>query len=236
MVLGAATSLLARGGNGRGRNAGGPGAGWSGPDESRGRCDRNDCCRVEICEACGQEIRNQEIRNREVRGRQGRGQKGRGHGRRGGGRGRRGGGGDRRGGGGDCLDPAAPPQEPASAEFLADLQSTLAKELYARDYYLAASKALKVRRYGNLARAEQNHADAIAAAITRLGGTPTLAHDEEVKTPATSAEADAECTKIENTVIEVYAGLIENCPDDAVRKVLTNIQRSNRRHLAAVSR
>jgi bacterioferritin (cytochrome b1) len=229
MVLGAATSLLARGGNGRGRNGGGRRADWNEPDRPRGGCEKNDCCRVEICGACGQEIRQREVRGR----------KGRGHGRRGGGgnggRGGGNGGGNGRGGG-DCLDPKDPAPEKASEAYLASLQSTLEKELYARDYYLAASKALKVRRYGNLARAEQNHADAIAAAITRLGSTPTVSHDEEVKTPATSAEADAECTKIENTVIEVYTGLIKDCPDDAVLGVLENIQRSNRRHLAAVSR
>ena len=57
-----------------------------------------------------------------------------------------------------------------------------------------------------------------------------------MKIPESVAKADAECTVIEKKVIEIYAGLIKDCPDDAVRKSFERIQEANRRHLSAVSR
>jgi len=119
--------------------------------------------------------------------------------------------------------------------YLTRLQSTVEKELYARDYYKAAAAALPgVRRFANLAKAEQNHADAIAAAIRYLRGTPSMKPTIKVVVPKTVAEADAECRKIELMVIDIYKGLIKDSPDPKVTKVLQRIQSSNYRHLAAV--
>lgn len=118
---------------------------------------------------------------------------------------------------------------------MALLKSALEDELYARDYYLAAAKALPgVRRFANLARAEQNHADMVAAMIRALGGQPDLERTRAVETPETLAAADTECRKIENHVIEAYARLIKEAPADPIRTALSRIQTSNQRHLAAV--
>lgn len=125
--------------------------------------------------------------------------------------------------------------EPASEAYLAALASALEDELYARDYYLAAAKALPgVRRFSNLARAEQNHANMVAAMIRALGGQPDLERTRAVETPETLAAADTECRKIENHVIEAYARLIKEAPADPIRTALSRIQASNHRHLAAV--
>ena len=188
--------------------------------------------RSERCEACGFERGAGRGPNAEGRGR---GRGGRSEGR---GRGGRGPGNGRGPGGGSCLpDAAEPAAAPASPEYLARLQATLEEELYARDYYKAASAALDgYRRFANLSRAEENHADAIVAAMKRLGGEPVLRQDRAVTVPESVAAADAECTAIERKVIEVYSGLIEDCPDEVVKKSLTRIQEANRRHLSVVSR
>lgn len=120
--------------------------------------------------------------------------------------------------------------------YLKTLQSTLERELYARDYYTAAAQALNgPPRFGNLALAEQKHANAVANMITFLGGTPVLAHNIPVVVPATVAEADAVCEQVELFVIDVYKRLINACPDPALLPVLNNIQASNYAHLDAVN-
>jgi len=118
----------------------------------------------------------------------------------------------------------------------ARLQGALECELYARDYYVAADAALSggAPVFGNLARAEQNHADAVANMIRIVGGTAVMQQNVEIVVPATAADAAAECTAIELYVIEVYAGLIEDCTDDRILGALESIQASNYRHLAAV--
>ncbi|MCB9914599.1 MAG: hypothetical protein H6828_05550 [Planctomycetes bacterium] len=120
-------------------------------------------------------------------------------------------------------------------QYVGALQSTLEKELYARDYYTAADQALNAPpRFANLASAEQNHADAVANMITYLGGTPVMSHNIPIVVPATVAEADATCVQIELLVIGVYDRLIRGCPDPAILPVLNNIQASNYNHLDAV--
>jgi len=127
--------------------------------------------------------------------------------------------------------------KPASKEYLARLQATLEEELFARDYYRSAYESLDgFRRFGNLSRAEQNHADAIAAAIERFGGKPVLSHSQKIIVPDSVAAADAVCTVIEKKVIKIYKGLIRDCPDETVRKSLERIQQANYRHLSVVSR
>tara|TARA_R110002096_G_scaffold358_18_gene2165 strand:- start:326 stop:1423 length:1098 start_codon:yes stop_codon:yes gene_type:complete len=122
----------------------------------------------------------------------------------------------------------------APAAYLKRLQSILAEELFARDYYQAASKSLGGRRFGNLSRAEQRHADAIASAIRSLGGKPVLSHGRSIVPAKTMAESERVCRDIEKLVIKEYKGLIQDCPDPALLKVLNNIQSANLRHLRAV--
>lgn len=124
---------------------------------------------------------------------------------------------------------------PTLRHYLDTLQSSLEWELYARDYYTAADLALGwPPRFGNLANAEQNHADAVGNMITYLGGTPVYSHDTPIVPPATVAEADETCEQIELTVIAVYKSLIRSCPDPALLQTLNNIQASNYQHLSVV--
>ena len=148
---------------------------------------------------------------------------------------RRGGRGAQRGGGCCAMELQGTTKAEVKKEYLARLQSTVEKELYARDYYKAAANALPgVRRFANLTTAEQRHADAIVSAIRYLGGTASTTPTIKVVTPKTVAEADAECRKIELMVIDIYKGLIKDSPDSKVTRVLKRIQSSNYRHLAAV--
>jgi len=124
----------------------------------------------------------------------------------------------------------------APAAYIQRLQSALEDELYAHDVYTSASGAHNARRYQNLARAEQRHANAIAAAIRSLGGEPVLEHKQTIDAATTTVAADKTCEEIELHVIKIYAGLIEDCPDPALLPMLENIQAANRRHLNAVSR
>jgi bacterioferritin (cytochrome b1) len=120
------------------------------------------------------------------------------------------------------------------APYLKRLQSILGEELYARDYYQAASKAFGARKFANLSRAEQRHADAIASAIHYLGGKPVLSHSRPIVVPKTAAESERVCQDIEKLVIKEYKGLIQDCPDPALLKMLNSIQSANQRHLQAV--
>jgi len=124
----------------------------------------------------------------------------------------------------------------APAAYMRRLQSALEDELFAHDVYTSADGAHNARRYQNLARAEQRHANAIAAAIRSLGGEPVLEHKQTVDAATTMVAADKTCEEIELHVIKIYAGLIEDCPDPALLPMLENIQAANRRHLNAVSR
>ena len=143
--------------------------------------------------------------------------------------GRRGGGGGGGGGGG------AQPVKPATAKYLSRLQVALESELYARDYYAAAAKALPgVRRFSNLTQAEANHAAAITSAITKFGGKPVQQQKVAIVAPKSVEQADAHCTEIELYVIEMYKGLIKDCPDEGIKKKLKRIQAANFRHLQAV--
>ena len=129
----------------------------------------------------------------------------------------------------------AQPVKPASPEYLKRLQTALESELYARDYYAAAAKALPgVRRFSNLARAEANHAAAITSAITTLGGKPVQQQKVAIAVPSSVAAADAHCTEIELYVIAMYKGLIKDCPDGGVKQKLERIQVANYRHLQVV--
>ncbi|MEZ5974565.1 MAG: ferritin-like domain-containing protein [Planctomycetota bacterium] len=120
------------------------------------------------------------------------------------------------------------------AMYIRRLQTTLESELYARDYYAAAYIALGLQRFNNLTGAEQNHANAVAGMIQYLGGVPVMAHNYTVVPPTTIDEADGVCIQIELHVIDVYAGLIADCPDPALLPILNNIQASNLSHLNSV--
>jgi len=119
--------------------------------------------------------------------------------------------------------------------YLAALQSTLEKELYARDYYTAADNALSgPPRFGNLAIAEQRHANMVGRLITYLGGTPVYSHNIPFVIPSTVTEADDTCREIELLVIRVYDRLIAGCPDPLLLPTLNHIQASNYQHLSVV--
>ena len=118
----------------------------------------------------------------------------------------------------------------APAAYIQRLQSALEDELFAHDVYTSASEANNARRYQNLARAEQRHANAIAAAIRSLGGEPVLEHKQTVGAATTTVAADKTCEEIELHVIKIYAGLIEDCPDPA----LLPISRTSRPRTGAI--
>ena len=135
--------------------------------------------------------------------------------------------------------PTTPKPVPMDAEqckvWIKRLQPILEAELYAQQYYANADKALNgVRRFQNLARAEGNHANAIANAIRNLGGTPDMQQPTKIETPNTIADADKHCEKVELHVIEIYADLIKEAPTTPLKQMFENIQQANRRHLNAV--
>ena len=125
---------------------------------------------------------------------------------------------------------------PPNAAFALRLQTALESELYARDYYKAARKALpQMPHFARLEAAEQRHANAISTAIRQLGAKPLLKQKAAIKVPTTAEEANAECRRIELHVIKLYKGLIADCPDlKPVQTILNNLQRANYRHLRSV--
>ena len=128
------------------------------------------------------------------------------------------------------------PVVPGRAQtFLDRLQATLEAELYAKEYYQAAARALNgFRRYQNLAKAENNHANAIAHAIELLGGTPIWVQNEPIIPPRTIAQADGHCREIELHVIDVYEGLIADAPTSQLEAIFQKIQKANYQHLSVV--
>jgi hypothetical protein len=129
------------------------------------------------------------------------------------------------------------PQVPGSDAriWIARLQTVLEAELYAKEYYQAAARALNgFRRFQNLARAENNHANAIAYAIGTFGGTPNWVQNETITPPATVQEADDHCKGIELHVIDVYEGLIADAPNSQLLMIFQNIQKANLQHLSVV--
>ncbi len=129
--------------------------------------------------------------------------------------------------------PTIPPDE--ARVWIDRLQTVLEAELYAKEYYLAAARALNgPPRFQNLARAEDNHANAIAYAIGTLGGTPSWVQSETITPPQTVAEADAHCEELELHVIDVYDGLITDAPNSQLLTIFQNIQRANFKHLLVV--
>ena len=142
-------------------------------------------------------------------------------------------------GGGPCVQPIAASDGPPSAEvaaFVERLRDALGKEIFASNYYLAASDALGNAgppRFERLARAEQNHSEAIRRAILLLGGEVVEPEALPVAAPKTLNEAYEGGLDIERTVIDLYKGLIRDCPDERVLWILENIQAANQRHLGA---
>ena len=120
------------------------------------------------------------------------------------------------------------------AKYLDRLQQTLEKELYARDFYVAAAGNSGTLPFDNLSSAEQNHADRIADAIRFLGGTPVKPQTAELPDYISWNLASEHCQEIEIEVIEVYKELIRDCPDPILVPLLERIQAANYRHLAAV--
>ncbi len=136
----------------------------------------------------------------------------------------------------DCklsaADPA--PVRALQTDYVERLQQALAIEIESRLWYDAAAKAVGLRRYANLARAEQHHETAIRALITKLGAEPREPKPSAIEPVTDRAQADAHCAAIERKVIELYRSLIADCPDDTMRPVLEHIQVANHRHLAVV--
>jgi len=136
-------------------------------------------------------------------------------------------------GGENAAAPTLPPDQ--ARLWIGKLQDVLEAELYAKEYYQAAARALNgFPRFQNLARAENNHANAIAYAITSLGGTPNWVQNEPITPPASIAAADAHCQEIELHVIEIYAGMIADAPTNQLLMIFENIQKANRHHLRVV--
>ena len=135
---------------------------------------------------------------------------------------------------GGCAGSAVSAAPTVSLDYLRRLQATLEEELFARDFYAAAARATGMQRHRNLARAEEHHAQAIATAIESLGGQAVREHGRELPDGSDPAQADRVSREIEQRVIEVYTGLIEDCPDPDLLPILRNIQAANHRHLQAV--
>lgn len=132
-----------------------------------------------------------------------------------------------------AVAPTIPPDE--ARAWASRLQTVLEAELYAKEYYQTAARALNgFRRFQNLSRAENNHANAIAYAIGLLGGTPDWVQNQPITPPQSVAEADAHCREIELHVIEVYEGLIADAPTSQLLAIFQNIQQANYQHLSVV--
>lgn len=120
--------------------------------------------------------------------------------------------------------------------LLEQLQTTLASELYAHEFYLAAAQRFGGRRYANLARAERNHAEALARVVRSAGGEPVVAPGCSVELPEDLAGAAAAAVQIERSMIAAYEALLANQRAAALQPMLLQIQTANRRHLAANER
>ena len=136
---------------------------------------------------------------------------------------------------GRAMAAAAPASQPESAkDVLTDrLQKALVQEFRSRDFYRAAAQRFELRRYTNLASAEQRHVDALTAVIAAAGAKPVTEAVDAIEVPATTAVTDARAEQLERDTIEIYRELIEHVDDQKVRAVLERIQAANFRHLAA---
>lgn len=131
--------------------------------------------------------------------------------------------------------PASTSSRPEVVAYVERLQDILADELYAQEFYSVAASDTRGHRYANLAAAEGRHAAAISSAIRTLGGQPIVAHGRRIGAVESQAAADGTCREIELKVIELYKGLIKDCPDPRLVPVLERLQEANYRHLSAVS-
>lgn len=125
------------------------------------------------------------------------------------------------------------PSAPAKESLADRLQKALAHEFRARDFYRAAAQRFEVRRYGNLATAEQHHVDALTAVIVAAGAKPVTDAGVAIEVPTTIAATDARAEELERDMIAIYRELIASVDDQSVRAVLERIQAANFRHLAA---
>ena len=123
--------------------------------------------------------------------------------------------------------------------YLKRIHTAWLSEIQAQNHYLAASKQVGGRIYQNLARAEGNHARALASILRSQGlrQDPVPAVEKEgqaVPVVLDSSKAQLRGIEIEKEVIKFYADLIKDCPDPGIRPILENIQAANHRHLRAL--
>jgi rubrerythrin len=123
--------------------------------------------------------------------------------------------------------------------YLKRLHTAWLTEIEAQNHYLAAQAQVGGRIYTNLARAEGNHARALASILRSQGLRQDRPQPNKAQVPAAGTKLDAPRAqahgiKIEKQVILVYANLIKDCPDPTIRPILKNIQAANQRHLRAL--
>lgn len=118
-------------------------------------------------------------------------------------------------------------------ETIALVQGTLADEIHARDYYLAAADRFADRRFANLARAEQRHVDALSRLVRMAGAEPTASASGSVQLPEDVASVEVTAQQIERSMIAAYDVLLAVDTIPSVRTTFERIQAANRRHLAA---
>ena len=123
--------------------------------------------------------------------------------------------------------------------YLKRLQTAWLAEIEAQNHYLAAQAQVGGRIYANLARAEGNHARAIASILRSQGLSQDLPQPNKAQVPAAGTKLDATRAQahgieIEKQVIQFYADLIKDCPDPTILPILKNIQAANQRHLRAL--
>lgn len=123
-----------------------------------------------------------------------------------------------------------------SPEAVALLQDTLAEEYYARDFYLAAAKRFADRRFANLARAEQNHVDALSRLVRTADAEPVLDAGRTVEMPDDLAQAQQRAEALERQMIAAYDVLLALDTNPPARAAFERIQAANRRHLVAAGR
>lgn len=139
--------------------------------------------------------------------------------------------------GGSVAVPVASTKEPATARdrLTARLQEALASEYRARDFYRAADERFGLRRYRNVAAAEQHHVDALTALLIARGATPVTEIADQLAVAATIAATDAKAAAVERAQVAAYEALLAAVEAPQERAVLERIQSANFRHLQAAT-
>lgn len=132
-----------------------------------------------------------------------------------------------------CVTATTPALAPATVALL---QGTLADEFYARDFYSAAAKRFSDRRFANLARAEQNHVDALSRLVRMANAEPVVDAGRAVELPDDLAQVQERAEEIERQMIAAYDVLLALDTNPPARTTFEHIQAANRRHLLAAGR